>query len=145
MFYESPKIPTSYSLSNPRLDTIVIVDDSQPTMAPSSPNYEARIIDIRRGKVENTILDDMREQLRPQDGKEKRMPTLLLYDEVGLQLFEDITYLEEYYLTNAEINALESYGNQIAQQIQSGSLVVELGSGYDHAFPAADQHPILES
>ncbi|KAI9879049.1 MAG: hypothetical protein M1830_009745 [Pleopsidium flavum] len=98
-------------------------------MAPSSPSYGARIIDIRRGKVENTILDDMRQQLRPQDGQEKSMPTLLLYDEVGLQLFEDITYLEEYYLTNAEINVLESYGDQIAQRIQPGSLVIELGSG----------------
>jgi uncharacterized SAM-dependent methyltransferase len=100
-------------------------------MAPSSLNPEARIIDIRRGKVEKTILDDMREQLRPQEGMEKRLPTLLLYDEAGLQFFEDITYLDEYYLTNAEIDVLKKYGDQIARRIRPGSLVVELGSGYD--------------
>lgn len=113
-------------------------------MAPSSLNPEARIIDIRRGKVENTILDDMREQLRPREGVEKRMPTLLLYDEAGLQLFEDITYLEEYYLTNAEIDVLKKHGDQIARRIQPGSLVVELGSGYDHAFPASHQRSTFE-
>ena len=113
-------------------------------MAPSSLNPDAHIIDIRRGKVENTILDDMQKQLRPQNGQEKQMPTLLLYDEVGLQLFEDITYLDEYYLTNAEIDVLKSYGEQIAQRIQPGSLVVELGSGYDHAFPASDQRSQLQ-
>ena len=108
-------------------------------MASSSLKPEARIVDIRRGKVEKTILDDMREQLRPQEGTEKRLPTLLLYDEAGLQLFEDITYLEEYYLTSAEIEVLKKYGDQIARQIQPGSLVVELGSGYEHAFPASHQ------
>ncbi len=106
-------------------------------MAPSSINHEARIVDIRRGKVEHTILDDMHELLHPKDSEEIRLPTLLLYDEVGLQLFEDITYLDEYYLTNAEIEVLESYAEQIAQRIQPGSLVIELGSGYDHAFPAS--------
>lgn len=101
-------------------------------MAPSKLiDDAARIIDIRRGTVEKTILDDIREQLRPQEGQERRMPTLLLYDEIGLQIFEDITYLDEYYLTNDEIDVLESYGDQIAERIQPGSVVVELGSGYD--------------
>lgn len=113
-------------------------------MASSDFNSEARIVDIRRGKVESTILDDIRDQLRPKIGEEKRMPTLLLYDDVGLQLFEDITYLDEYYLTNAEIKVLEEYGDQIAQWIQPGSLMIELGSGYDHTFPAADQQAKLE-
>ena len=47
----------------------------------------------------------MRKMLNPGKGKERKMPTLLLYDEQGLKLFEDITYLDEYYLTNAEIES----------------------------------------
>ena len=35
-----------------------------------------------------------------------------------------------YYLTNAEIEVLESYAEQIARRVQSGSVLVELGSGY---------------
>lgn len=42
-----------------------------------------------------------------------------------------ITYLDEYYLTNAEISILEAYADKIATTIPTGSMVVELGSGYD--------------
>lgn len=40
-----------------------------------------------------------------------------------------ITYLDEYYLTNDEIALLESYSAEIARHIPSGSMVIELGSG----------------
>jgi uncharacterized SAM-dependent methyltransferase len=68
-------------------------------------------------------------KLQPAAGKEKRMPTLLLYDCAGLKLFEEITYLNEYYLTNAEIEVLEKYAEQIAERIQPGSMLIEFGSG----------------
>jgi uncharacterized SAM-dependent methyltransferase len=87
------------------------------------------IIDIRRETDERSILDDIKQGLRPADGGEKTLPTLLLYDEAGLKLFEQITYLDEYYLTNAEIEVLETYADHIAERIQPGSIVVELGSG----------------
>lgn len=61
------------------------------------------IIDIRSDTTGSDILQAIKEGLRPANGGEKRLPTLLLYDEAGLRLFEKITYLEEYYLTNAEI------------------------------------------
>lgn len=35
-----------------------------------------------------------------------------------------------YYLTNAEIEVLETYAEKIAERIPTGSIVVELGSGY---------------
>lgn len=61
------------------------------------------IIDIRTGATDFDLLQDIKRGLRPEIGGEKRLPTLLLYDEAGLRLFEKITYLDEYYLTNAEI------------------------------------------
>jgi len=87
------------------------------------------IIDIRVGATDFDIVQGIKEGLRPKDGGEKTLPTLLVYDEVGLRLFEKITYLEEYYLTNAEIEVLEKYADRIAHRIQPGSVVVELGSG----------------
>ena len=90
------------------------------------------IRDIRRGKLGFSLGDEMRMMLNPEEGQEKRMPTLLLYDEQGLKLFEDITYLDEYYLTNAEIEILEEHATDIAQFVQAGSQIVELGSGYGH-------------
>ncbi|KAI9683607.1 MAG: hypothetical protein M1829_004911 [Trizodia sp. TS-e1964] len=97
--------------------------------APNLPQFSADIIDIRRGALEHSILDEIFKKLQPIDGGEKGMPTLLLYDEAGLKLFEDITYLEEYYLTNDEIEVLQRHAGKIADGIQSGSMVIELGSG----------------
>ena len=89
------------------------------------------IIDIRRDGLEYSLLDEIREKLDPASGQERRMPTLLLYDERGLKLFEDITYLDEYYLTNSEIEVLGNHADEIARHVQARSMVVELGSGYD--------------
>ncbi len=92
------------------------------------------ILDIRRAKIEQSVKLDLLQKLQPAAGGEKQMPTLLLYDEAGLQLFEAITYLDEYYLTNAEVEVLRNYADAVADRIVPGSVVVELGSGYVPAF-----------
>ncbi|KAI1107028.1 C-type lectin protein [Jackrogersella minutella] len=86
------------------------------------------IIDIRQAAVEINLKEEIPRQIRPQEGP-RTLPTLLLYDEKGLQLFEEITYLEEYYLTNHEIEVLRRSAAGVAKVIPSGSLVLELGSG----------------
>jgi uncharacterized SAM-dependent methyltransferase len=95
----------------------------------SAPVPDSNIIDIRRDTEEYSILEDLKNGLHPENGKAKTLPTLLLYDADGLKLFEKITYLEEYYLTNAEIEVLETYADNIAERIKPNSVVVELGSG----------------
>jgi uncharacterized SAM-dependent methyltransferase len=99
-------------------------------MALQNGDNNVSIIDIRRSGLDFDLVDEIRQKFNPGKGQERRLPTLLLYDEQGLKLFEDITYLDEYYLTNAEIEVLENHADGIAQQIRAGSLVVELGSGY---------------
>ncbi|KAF9881705.1 duf323 domain protein [Colletotrichum karsti] len=86
------------------------------------------IIDVRRVAVETNLKDDIISMWNPTNGP-RRLPTLLLYNERGLQLFEDITYLDEYYLTNNEIEVLNSSSKEIAQNISPESMVIELGSG----------------
>ncbi|KAM0562409.1 hypothetical protein ACHAPJ_002099 [Fusarium lateritium] len=86
------------------------------------------IIDIRGEHVEINLKDQVASMFNPDDGPRK-LPTLLLYNEKGLQLFEDITYLDEYYLTNYEIEVLKKSSAEIANQIPEGSMVIELGSG----------------
>jgi len=95
----------------------------------TSADVRAKIVDIRRDKKDHSLASEIYNGLRPENGGEKRLPTLLLYDEKGLKLFEKITYLDEYYLTNAEIEVLERHADDIAQQLQPGSIVLELGSG----------------
>ncbi|KAL8826494.1 MAG: hypothetical protein Q9191_003766 [Dirinaria sp. TL-2023a] len=98
-------------------------------MAPQRRTGTVDIIDIRQQELDFSLLDEIHQCLRTTHQSEKTLPTLLLYDEKGLKLFEDITYLDEYYLTNAEIEVLTKYAVDIAQHIQDGSLIVELGSG----------------
>lgn len=40
-----------------------------------------------------------------------------------------ITYLDEYYLTNDEIKVLKDSASSIAERIPKGAMVIELGSG----------------
>lgn len=87
------------------------------------------IIDIRSDAAGIELQQLIRTGLRPQNGEQKTLPTLLLYDDKGLKLFEQITYLDEYYLTGQEIYVLEKYADRIAERIPSGAMVVELGSG----------------
>lgn len=107
------------------------------------------LIDIRRDAVKANLRDEIYRLFHPQEGP-RELPTLLLYDAEGLQLFEkvsllllsahgashgeltghQITYLEEYYLTNAEIAVLQRSAAAIAEKIPSDSMVIELGSGW---------------
>ncbi|KEF55758.1 uncharacterized protein A1O9_08509 [Exophiala aquamarina CBS 119918] len=88
-----------------------------------------RFHDIRGDKSSLSLLAMLKESLNPTDKSPRTFPTLLLYDEKGLKLFEDITYLDEYYLTNAEIQALEAHADEIVERIPRGTRLVELGSG----------------
>lgn len=45
---------------------------------------KTEIIDIRVGSTDFDMVADIRKGLKPEDGGEKRMPTLLLYDEVSI-------------------------------------------------------------
>jgi len=59
----------------------------------------------------------------------KHLPAKLFYDEIGSQLFEQITELPEYYLTRTERSILEEYASDILGQAGSSLTLVELGAG----------------
>lgn len=60
---------------------------------------------------------------------QKTLPCKLLYDEIGSDLFEEITRLPEYYLTRTELEILCQRGREIALAAGSPISVVELGAG----------------
>lgn len=102
---------------------------STPKMVPILDG-NVMIEDIRHNDIGPSMIDQIYDGLHPRTGDEKRLPTLLLYDEKGLQLFEEISYLDEYYLTNAEIELLREHAINLANMIPEGCIVLELGSGY---------------
>ena len=59
----------------------------------------------------------------------KWLPSKLFYDEVGSDLFEQITELPEYYLTRTERSILETYAGEILEQAGTALTLVELGAG----------------
>jgi dimethylhistidine N-methyltransferase len=65
-------------------------------------------------------------------GTPKRLPCKLFYDAEGSRLFERITRLPEYYPTRTEVAILERYGREMAEQIGSGAVLVEFGSGVSY-------------
>lgn len=94
----------------------------------ATPPSSSRIIDIRSDAAGINLKHEIKAGLHAQQG-EKTLPTLLLYDNKGLKLFENITYLEQYYLTGHEIEVLTQHADNIADRIPNEALVVELGSG----------------
>ncbi len=77
--------------------------------------------------------DDMNRALRKdvRDGltsTPKTLPPKWFYDDVGSQLFDDITRLPEYYPTRREREVLEARAGEIAE-VSGATALVELGSG----------------
>jgi dimethylhistidine N-methyltransferase len=59
----------------------------------------------------------------------KTLPSRWLYNERGSELFEEITKQDEYYLTRAETSILRERKCDIADFVESGTVVVEYGAG----------------
>lgn len=60
----------------------------------------------------------------------KSIPSRYLYDEEGSRLFQQITQLPEYYVTEAEKDVLRRYADQIAKQVGDVPFnLVEFGAG----------------
>ena len=124
-----------YSQTRPKLplyhtDSKLPSNNASPNGRTTPDDGRVQVFDIRRTHGDVSLANDIRQGLNPAPGCGKTLPTLLLYDEAGLKLFEDITFLRDYYLTNTEIEILETNARTIAQAIKPGSVLIELGSGY---------------
>ncbi|GBE85268.1 hypothetical protein BKA93DRAFT_741249 [Sparassis latifolia] len=105
------------------------------------------IIDLRAQRArdlrgERTLRDDVLAGLSQPSGQ-KWLPTMLLYDDYGLRLYDDITTkAPEYYLFSAEEQILKTHADDVArsmhapslgslhgQQLNTEEVVVELGAG----------------
>lgn len=62
-------------------------------------------------------------------GKQKTLPPWLFYDDAGSALFEKITRLPEYYLTEAERSIFAERADEIVARNGGSITIAELGSG----------------
>jgi dimethylhistidine N-methyltransferase len=59
----------------------------------------------------------------------KTLPSRWLYDQRGSELFEEITRLDEYYLTRTETAILRSHADEMAALCGDGVVLLEYGAG----------------
>ncbi|BBM87598.1 L-histidine N(alpha)-methyltransferase [Candidatus Uabimicrobium amorphum] len=59
----------------------------------------------------------------------KRLYSKYFYDDVGSKIFQEITELPEYYLTNCEAEVLETHKQKILDSIPKKIRLIELGAG----------------
>src|SRR3989441_9961612 len=61
--------------------------------------------------------------------RQRELPSIYLYDEIGTALFEAITFLPEYGLTRADERLLRRHAPAILEHLPPPVVVAELGSG----------------
>jgi dimethylhistidine N-methyltransferase len=61
--------------------------------------------------------------------RRKTLPSRWLYDQRGSELFEDITRLDEYYLTRTETAILRRHAGEMADLLGEGVALLEYGAG----------------
>src|SRR5438067_1806448 len=59
----------------------------------------------------------------------KELPCKYFYDEAGSALFEQITALDEYYLTRTELGIMRAHAAEMAALLGRQCLFIEYGSG----------------
>jgi L-histidine Nalpha-methyltransferase len=62
-------------------------------------------------------------------GRPKRLPTRLLYDEIGTSLFQQIMGIDDYYPARNELRLLDAHLPALASEIGVAARVIEAGSG----------------
>jgi L-histidine Nalpha-methyltransferase len=61
--------------------------------------------------------------------RQKTLPSRWLYDQRGSELFEEITRLDEYYLTRTETAILRGHAEEMATLCGEGAVLLEYGAG----------------
>ncbi|KAL4076337.1 histidine-specific methyltransferase [Scleroderma yunnanense] len=109
----------------------------QPTVQMSQRNHEMHVLDIRPTDASRQLADQISRGLDAPFNK-KTLPTVILYDEVGLLLYDKFSAeAPEYYHFGAELEILKGHADEIVRKMHKhtgnttvpGEAVIELGAG----------------
>ncbi|KAJ3330578.1 hypothetical protein HDU91_003537, partial [Kappamyces sp. JEL0680] len=122
----SPAIkPFLGSESNPANPAVKIIDIRGSTAVSNTDHdmLNAIVQGISTHSVPFTDSRMTRQGLVPSTVLLRSLPTMILYDDRGLDIFDKITYDKDYYLTNAEIDILRSHSrDMIRDYVQDGAV-----------------------
>ncbi|KAL8719941.1 MAG: hypothetical protein Q9225_003118 [Loekoesia sp. 1 TL-2023] len=112
--------------------------DPQKDDKDSYPAAEAqRTLDIRRDTSNVSLAQSIRDGLQTEP---PRLPSLVLWDTLGLELFQRVIDSPDYYLSHVETDIIRQHAGTIADNIADGSMIIDLGCG-----SAQKILPILEA
>lgn len=84
---------------------------------------------LRRRAAPDPLVQFRTDVLHGLGAAEPYLPAKYFYDEAGSRLFEEITGLEEYYLTRAELGIMRDHAAEMAACLGQDCLLIEYGSG----------------
>ena len=87
---------------------------------------ETNTEEIISSENSGTVLNEI---IRSLSKSQKELSCKFFYDEKGSELFEQISELDEYYLTRTEISILNNNISDISRAVGEDALILELGSG----------------
>lgn len=58
------------------------------------------------------------------------LPDELLYDDIGLPIWNEIIMTPEFYQTHDEIALFDTHGADLVQRLPDGATMIDLGAGY---------------
>lgn len=96
-----------------------------------APPPHGAVIDIGGSQMYGDVSERLMEALKaPYSANAKPvLPDELLYDDVGLPIWNEIIFTPEFYQTHDEIVLFDKHGADIAARVQQGITVVDLGAG----------------
>lgn len=97
-------------------------DEGEETVARGSAASRASLRASTRARMLRDVADGL-------SGSPKTLPSKYFYDEAGSKLFDEITELDEYYLTRTETRIMERFVAEMADEIGPGALIIEPGAG----------------
>ncbi|POR34627.1 4-dimethylallyltryptophan N-methyltransferase [Tolypocladium paradoxum] len=95
-----------------------------------SPGH-GEVVDIGGSAMYGKVGDNLRRALMAVDNRGE-MPTLpdeLLYDDIGLAIWNEIIFTDEFYQTHEEMALLDAHGADIIARVKPGVTMIDLGAG----------------
>lgn len=91
-----------------------------------------QVVDIDGSKMRGNVRQRLEDIFKaPYDVKAKpTLPDELLYDDIGLPIWNEIIFTPEFYQTHDEIAIFDKHGAEVADQVKSGITMIDLGAGY---------------
>jgi uncharacterized SAM-dependent methyltransferase len=102
-------------------------EHERPVKSSTDEIFEEQTSDETRSSDNDEIQQLISQGLR---SSPRSLPSLLLWDSVGLNLYEKITESPDYYLTRVEADVIRNNVDAIVQSVGANGVVLELGSGY---------------